>query len=112
MLAEAAVLGRNFSLRDLAEVRRLLGEEPLEPGAFSEALAPAVRLVLEAPFRERRWGLLALAQYQDGRQRDALETLHRARTVMVNELGLDPGPDLARILTRLPVTVTGSVKAP
>ena len=60
-------------------------------------LGPAVRLVQEAPFRERRWGLLALAQYQDGRQREALDTLHRARTVMVNELGLDPGPDLSSL---------------
>ena len=57
----------------------------------------AVRFVHEAPFRERRWGLLALAQYQDGRQRDALDTLHRARAVMVNELGLDPGSDLVAL---------------
>ena len=64
------------------------------PGATRSCSGPPVRLVQEAPFRERRWGLLALAQYQDGRQREALDTLHRARAVMVNELGLDPGPDL------------------
>ncbi len=56
-----------------------------------------MRLVHEAPFRERRWGLLALAQYQAGRQREALDTLHRARAAMVNELGLDPGPDLTAL---------------
>ena len=88
-------LDRLVELRDDAEDLRI--EALLRCGRHQEALAPAVRLVQEAPFRERRWGLLALAQYQDGRQRDALETLHRARTVMVNELGLDPGPDLTSL---------------
>ena len=49
------------------------------------------------PLRERRWALLALAQYQSGRQGEALRTLHRARTVLATELGLDPGPDLVAL---------------
>ena len=88
-------LERLVELREDAEDLRT--EALLRCGRHQEALAPAVRLVQEAPFRERRWGLLALAQYQDGRQRDALETLHRARAVMVKELGLDPGPDLTAL---------------
>lgn len=87
-----------IELERLVELRRdaedLRTEALLRCGRFREVLGSAVRLVQEAPFRERRWGLLALAQYQDGRQHDALETLHRARSVVVNELGLDPGPDL------------------
>ena len=31
-----------------------------------------------APLRERRWGLLALAQYQSGQQSEALRTLQQA----------------------------------
>ena len=57
-------------------------------------LAEAQARVAEAPLRERRWALLALAQYQAGRQGDALRTLHGARTVLGAELGLEPGPDL------------------
>ncbi|WP_345201531.1 BTAD domain-containing putative transcriptional regulator [Fodinibacter luteus] len=72
-------------------------EALLRSGHHQVVLGPAARLVREAPFRERRWGLLALAQYQDGRQRDALDTLQRARTVMVTELGLDPGPALSSL---------------
>jgi WD40 repeat protein len=53
--------------------------------------------VAEAPLRERRWALLALAQYQAGRQGEALRTLHGARTVLAAELGVDPGPDLAAL---------------
>ena len=51
----------------------------------------------EAPLREQRWALLALAQYQAGRQGDALRTLHRARTVLASRVGLDPGPDLVAL---------------
>ena len=36
-------------------------------------------LVPQAPLRERRWALLALAQYQAGRQGEALRTLRQAR---------------------------------
>ena len=59
-----------------------------------DGVAEAARLVAEAPFRERRWALLALAQYRTGRQQDALSTLARARSTLVEELGLDPGPEL------------------
>ena len=41
--------------------------------------------------------LLALAQYQAGRQGEALGTLHRARTVLASELGLDPGTELVEL---------------
>ncbi len=88
-------LARLVELREDAEDLRT--EALLRSGRHHEALAAAVRLVREAPFRERRWGLLALAQYQDGRQRDAMDTLRRARAVLVNELGLDPGPDLTSL---------------
>ena len=60
-------------------------------------LAEAQARVAEAPLRERRWALLALAQYQAGRQGEALRTLHQARTVLATELGLDPGPDLVAL---------------
>jgi len=69
----------------------------LRAGRHSEVLARAQTAVAQAPLRERRWGLLALAQYRAGRQGEALRTLHRARTVLVNELGLDPGPELAAL---------------
>ena len=90
-----------IELERLVELHRdaeeLHVEALVRSGRHQVVLGAAGRLVQEAPFRERRWGLLALAQYQDGRQREALDTLHRARAVMVNELGLDPGPDLSAL---------------
>ena len=57
-------------------------------------LASAQALVREAPLREHRWVLLATAQYHAGRQSEALATLRRVRSVLQDELGLDPSPDV------------------
>jgi WD40 repeat protein len=54
-------------------------------------------MVTQAPTRERRWGLLALAEYQLGRQAEALATIQRARAMLSTELGLDPGPELLEL---------------
>jgi WD40 repeat protein/DNA-binding winged helix-turn-helix (wHTH) protein len=75
----------------------LLVEAALRAGRYREVLAEVQARVAEAPLRERRWALLALAQYQAGRQGEALRTLHRARTVLASELGVDPGPDLVAL---------------
>ncbi|WP_457254517.1 nSTAND1 domain-containing NTPase [Pedococcus sp. P5_B7] len=75
----------------------LHAEAGLRSGRYQEVLGDALRMVAEQPTRERRWGLLALAQYQAGRQGDALQTLHRAKLTLVHELGLDPGPELAEL---------------
>ncbi|MBD3142124.1 AfsR/SARP family transcriptional regulator [Microbispora bryophytorum] len=51
------------------------------------------------PWREEAWRLLALALYRSGRQGDALAVLRRARALLVDELGVDPGPGLRRLET-------------
>ncbi|MGW2221957.1 BTAD domain-containing putative transcriptional regulator [Nonomuraea sp. NPDC001684] len=51
----------------------------------------------EHPLRERLWWLRALALYRSGRQADALATLRRARQVIADQLGLDPGPELREL---------------
>jgi WD40 repeat protein/DNA-binding SARP family transcriptional activator len=84
--------GRLDELRLDSEELRL--DAALQAGHHLEVLTEAQDLAAAAPLRERRWGLLALAQYQAGRQAEALETLQRVRTVLADELGLDPSPDL------------------
>ena len=80
--------------RDAEELRV---EAALQSGRHDDVLPDLKRLVVEQPTRERRWGLLALAQYQAGRQAEALQTVGRARAVLLKELGLDPGPGLAAL---------------
>lgn len=75
----------------------LLTEAELLAGHHRSVLAATHRMVREAPLRERRWRLLALALYQDGRQAEALQTIHQARKALLDELGLDLGPDLVAL---------------
>jgi DNA-binding SARP family transcriptional activator len=71
---------RLSELRSAAE--ELYVDAALRSGQYQEVLAKAQALVNEAPLRERRWVLLATAQYQAGRQSDALRTIRRLRLVL------------------------------
>jgi len=72
-------------------------EARLAVGLAAEAVPDLDAHVTEHPWREDAWRLLALALYRTGRQGDALAVLRRARTLLVERLGLDPGPGLRRL---------------
>ncbi len=69
----------------------------LVTGRAAEIVGELEAAVAEAPLRERRWGQLMLALYRAGRQGDALGAYKRARALLADELGVDPGPDLRRL---------------
>jgi DNA-binding SARP family transcriptional activator len=71
----------------------------LSAGRAAEAVPELDAHVTEHPWREEAWRLLALALYRSGRQGDALDVLRRARTLLVDQLGIDPGPDLRQLET-------------
>jgi DNA-binding SARP family transcriptional activator len=66
----------------------------LHLGAAHAVVADAETLLIENPLREEAWRLLVLALYRSGRQGDALAALRRARAVLTDTLGVDPGPAL------------------
>lgn len=66
-------------------------------GRHAEAVAELEVMVEARPLRERRWGQLIVATYRCGRQADALRAYQRCRTVLADELGLEPGPELRRL---------------
>jgi DNA-binding SARP family transcriptional activator len=74
--------------------RELLIDALLRTGDAARAAPQAEVLVRQHPLREEGWRLLALALWAGGRQADALAALRRARTLLADELGLDPGPAL------------------
>ncbi|MGW0420335.1 BTAD domain-containing putative transcriptional regulator [Streptomyces sp. NPDC003015] len=71
-------------------------EAQLALGAAAEAAADLDAHVAEHPWREDAWQLLALALYRSGRQADALSVLRRARQLLREHLGVEPGPRLRR----------------
>lgn len=80
-----------------ARAVELLAEALLADGRPGEAVAALDPHAAAHPWRERAWALLALALYREGRQADALDVVRRARRRLADELGLEPGPELARL---------------
>ncbi|AGB23747.1 putative ATPase [Mycobacterium sp. JS623] len=69
----------------------------LATGRAAEIIGELEAAVADAPLRERRWGQLMLALYRAGRQGEALGAYQRARSLLADELGVDPGPELRRL---------------
>ncbi|MEA2057102.1 MAG: BTAD domain-containing putative transcriptional regulator, partial [Actinomycetota bacterium] len=69
----------------------------LELGQHVEVIADLEALVTEHRFREGLYRRLMLAMYRSGRQADALRVFQEARTVLGDELGLEPSPELAAL---------------
>ncbi len=63
-------------------------------GRHVELVAELERLVTEHPLRERLWRQLVLALYRSDRQADALAAYQRARSLLSEELGLEPSEEL------------------
>jgi tetratricopeptide (TPR) repeat protein len=51
-------------------------------------------LTLANPMRERLWSQRMLALYRCGRQAEALRVYHDLRSILVDELGIEPGHDV------------------
>ena len=68
----------------------------LDLGQHRELVAELEALIAADPLREGWWIRLMLALYRSDRQADALAAGRRARACLVEELGVDPGPALAR----------------
>lgn len=69
----------------------------LATGRAAELIGDLEAAIADAPLRERRWGQLMLALYRAGRQGEALGAYQRARALLADELGVDPGPELRRL---------------
>jgi predicted ATPase/DNA-binding SARP family transcriptional activator len=69
----------------------------LAVGRAAELVDELESLVQRHPYRERLWRQLMLALYRSERQADALAAYARARTLLDEELGLEPGEELKRL---------------
>ncbi|NEA68780.1 BTAD domain-containing putative transcriptional regulator [Streptomyces sp. SID12488] len=94
-----AEVARLSELRTVA--REFATVAALRAGRIAEAVPGAESLVRDHPLREEGWRLLALALWASGRQAEALAELHRAGTLIADELGLGPGDALTEVETAL-----------
>ncbi|WP_093784979.1 AfsR/SARP family transcriptional regulator [Actinacidiphila guanduensis] len=76
-------------------------ELDLELGAHAEAVSELTALSAEHPLRERLRALLMLALYRSGRQAEALGVFADTRRLLADELGIDPGAELADLHQRI-----------
>jgi DNA-binding SARP family transcriptional activator len=58
-------------------------------------------LAVEHPYREPVWAQLITSYYLAERQSDALEAYRRLKTVLAEELGIDPGPTISTLHERI-----------
>jgi predicted ATPase/DNA-binding SARP family transcriptional activator len=76
-------------------------EADLAGGRNAELVDELEAQCREHPLRERLWELLMLALYGAGRQAEALRAYSEIRDHLVEELGIDPGPALRDLETRI-----------
>ena len=111
---EALALFRGDPLADvadepfaMAEIRRLEElrltaeelaiEADLAAGRHQEVVGEIDALLAENPLRERLHGQRMLALYRCGRQAEALEAYRDARRTLIDEIGVEPTPELRRL---------------
>ena len=89
----------------LEEARLRLVEDELAArlalGSAGSVVGDLEAQVLAHPLRERSWALLITALYQAGRQADALAAHRRVTRLLADELGIDPGAELAAVAQRV-----------
>lgn len=96
--AQAAIV-RLEELRLVALEMRI--EAQLALGHPGRVVGELQELVAAHPLRERLWRQLMVALYRDGRQADALATYRSARSRLVEEIGIEPGPELQSVEARI-----------
>jgi DNA-binding SARP family transcriptional activator len=69
----------------------------LAAGRHAELVGEVEALVERHPLRERLRAHLMLALYRSGRQAEALTAYQAARRSLVEQLGIEPGPDLQQL---------------
>jgi WD40 repeat protein/DNA-binding SARP family transcriptional activator len=88
-------------IRRLEELRvaalELAIDGDLAAGGHREVAGELDALVAEHPLREGLHAQRMLALYRCGRQAEALDAYRQARSVLVEEIGVEPGPELRRL---------------
>lgn len=106
--ALADFAAEEFALGEIARLNELrlhateeLIDAELALGGHDAVIGELVSLTSQHPLRERLAGQLMLALYQAGRQAEASDVYQRTRDRLVDEVGMEPGPELQNLLKRI-----------
>lgn len=93
-----------IAIGDIERLRELHGvagelrvELLLTSGRHQEAVATANALIAERPYSERLHEFRVIGLYRSGRQADALRAFTQARSVLIDQLGVEPGAALQAV---------------
>ena len=101
-LEDVSLLGPAAAeVRQLDELHLTAQEERIDCdlalGRHRDLVPELQTLVAQHPLRERLRGQLMLALYRSGRQAEALAAYRDARRALVEDLGIEPGPELQQL---------------
>ena len=92
-------IGRLDELRLTALERRIAAD--LQLGSNGTLVGELEELVGAHPLREQFRAQLMLALYRGGRQAEAVGLYHEGRRLLVDELGIEPSPELRELASRI-----------
>lgn len=101
-------------VEDKISVHTVRAQAEIACGRADSVIGELEELVSDQPFREPVWAQLMTAYYLAQRQSDALDAYQRLKTVLADELGIDPDPAVRElhdvILRQKPLNIARSAK--
>lgn len=94
--AFATALTEDYMLVQIARA-----EAEIACGRASAIIGELEALAAKHPYREPLWAKLITAYYVADRQSDALQAYRRLKTVLAEDLGVDPGPTVSTLYARI-----------
>jgi predicted ATPase/DNA-binding SARP family transcriptional activator len=70
-------------------------------GAVDTVLVDLEQLIVDNPYRERLWEARMLALYRSGRVEESLQAFQRVRSLLIDEIGSEPGAQLQDLHHRI-----------
>jgi DNA-binding SARP family transcriptional activator len=88
-------------MEDYMLVQIARAEAEIACGRVHSVIGELEALAAKHPYREPLWAQLITAYYVAERQSDALEAYRRLKTLLAEDLGIDPGPTISALHARI-----------